>query len=213
VPAGRGALPQRYDPAAVLAALRDHPANPRRGDDAVVAGSVAANGFYGAIVAQEHTGYILAGHTRRRVLAEAGQVTGPVLWVDVDDETAKRILLADNRTAELASWDDEALVELLAAQAATAEGLAGTGFTAEALAALSAELADVPQQVADAPDPAARRKQMLASYEDNAMRQVVLVYPAGEYDGLVLRLEELREAWALPSFAAVVARLIGAAGA
>jgi hypothetical protein len=43
---------QRYDPAADLVALLDHPDNPRRGEDSAVGRSVEANGFYGAIVVQ-----------------------------------------------------------------------------------------------------------------------------------------------------------------
>jgi hypothetical protein len=104
---------QRYEPDADLSALRDHPQNPRRGDDASVADSIDRNGWYGAIIAQQGTGRILAGHTRRRVLNAQGAKTGPVLWVECDDETAQSILLADNRTAELASWDEDSLLDLL----------------------------------------------------------------------------------------------------
>lgn len=104
---------QRYESDADLAQLRDHPRNPRRGDDSAVASSLEGNGWYGAIIAQQGSNLILAGHTRRRVLTAAGRATGPVLWVDCDDETATRILLADNRTAELASWDNAELLELL----------------------------------------------------------------------------------------------------
>ena len=44
--------------------------------------------------------------------------------VDVDDETARRIVLADNRTAELASYDEQALAGLLAEM----DDLEGTGW-------------------------------------------------------------------------------------
>jgi hypothetical protein len=125
---------QRYEPDVDLTQLVDHPRNPRRGDDAAVSGSVNANGFYGAIVAQVGTGYILAGHTRRRVLAASGSSTAPVLWVDCDDDTAVRILLADNRTAELAHWDEADLVGLL--RDLTPDDLIATSFTEFDLGAL-----------------------------------------------------------------------------
>jgi hypothetical protein len=128
---------QRYEPDADLAQLRDHPRNPRRGDDSSVAASLDRNGWYGAIIAQQSTRQILAGHTRRRVLTSTGEQRGPVIWVDCDDETATRILLADNRTAELASWDTEALAALLG----EIPDLMGTGYDAEAFDALVRDLA------------------------------------------------------------------------
>jgi DNA modification methylase len=55
-----------------------------------------------------------------------------VLWVDVDDERARRILVADNRTAELASWDDAELLALLV----SLDDLRGTGFSQAELEAM-----------------------------------------------------------------------------
>ena len=132
---------QRYDPDADLATLRDHPRNPRRGDDDAVAGSLDANGWYGVIVAQTSTRRILAGHTRRRTLQAGGVTHAPVVWVDVDDDRAEAILLADNRTAELAAWDLDGLAAILGDRAATVSGLAGTGFTVDDLLVLSASRA------------------------------------------------------------------------
>jgi len=127
---------QRYEPNADLGVLVDHPDNPRRGDDAAVSSSIDALGFYGAIIAQESTRRILAGHTRRRALAAAGTAHAPVLWLDVDDTTATRILLADNRTAELASWDDEQLAETLRSLADESFDLAALGWQEDELAEL-----------------------------------------------------------------------------
>ena len=130
---------QKFEATAKIADLVDHPRNPRRGDDLAVGASVEANGFYGAIVAQRSTGYILAGHTRRRAPPpRTGQTTGPVLWLDVDDATANRILVADNRTAELAHWDDSALLALLNEMTNSELGLAGLGFTGDDLTSLVA---------------------------------------------------------------------------
>jgi ParB-like chromosome segregation protein Spo0J len=118
---------QRYEAEADLSALVEHPQNPRSGDDEAVAESIEVNGFYGAIVAQESTSRVLVGHTRRRNLMDAGAKTGPVLWIDVDDERALRILLTDNRTAELAAWIPGKLSDVLSAMGAD---VTGTGFSA-----------------------------------------------------------------------------------
>lgn len=129
---------QRYEPDADLAQLRDHPRNPRRGDQQSVASSIDRNGWYGAIIAQQSTRMILAGHTRRRALTERGEERGPVLWVDCDDETALHILVADNRTAELAAWDDVDLLDLL--RDITPEDLLAVAFAAEDVEALQRQL-------------------------------------------------------------------------
>src|SRR5215469_2608684 len=85
---------QSFEPDAQLAELVDHPDNPREGDDDAVAESIEVNGFYGVILAQRSTRRILFGHTRRRNLQAAGATTGPVMWLDVDDDRARRIVLA-----------------------------------------------------------------------------------------------------------------------
>lgn len=64
----------------------------------------------------------------------------PVIWVDVDDETAVRVLLADNRTNDVASYDNAVLAEILA-ELAAGPGLEGTGYDGDDLDALIADLA------------------------------------------------------------------------
>lgn len=90
-----------------------HPENPREGDIGAIVTSIRKNGWFGAIVAQKSTGYVLAGNHRLQAAKICGIKEVPVYWVDCDDERAKAILLADNKTAELASWNDHALLELL----------------------------------------------------------------------------------------------------
>lgn len=113
--------------------LRVHPENPNVGDVEGIAESIAENGFFGTILAQRSTGYVLAGnHTFQAALkAEAAEV--PVTWVDVDDVRAKKILLADNNLARRGRWDESLLDSLLE----TMDGdMEGTGFTDDELEAL-----------------------------------------------------------------------------
>ena len=138
-PPARMAGTQTFDPEAELAELLDHPDNPREGDDDAVADSIDVNGFYGVILAQRSTRRILFGHTRRRNLVAAGATTGPVMWIDVDDERARKILLADNRTAELARWMPGKLADVLSAMGAD---IAGSGFTVADVAVAIAQAAD-----------------------------------------------------------------------
>jgi DNA modification methylase len=100
-----------------------------------------ASGFYGAIVADVESRKILAGHTRKRALLAEGETHAPlVVWVRTDDpDHARRVLLADNRTNRVGYDDPVRLVEMLTAQAETAEGLRGTGWDADDLDAIIAE--------------------------------------------------------------------------
>lgn len=104
--------------------LKEHPQNPNKGDMDAIAESVDANGWYGAITAQRSTGYILAGNHRYRTALQKGATEIPTLWRDVDDETAIRILLADNETARRGEIDEALLEQLLEGL----ETLEGTGY-------------------------------------------------------------------------------------
>lgn len=202
---------QTYEPSADLTALLDHPDNPRKGDDAAVGESIETNGFYGAILVQRSTKRILAGHTRRRTLTAAGQTTGPVIWIDCGDSTARRILLADNRTAELATWDDVALAALLdELGAAGDDALAGTGFDMAELGAITEDLSlPVPTPYLAANSEARNEREHKAErYENTTLRQITLVMQREEYEPLVLGLDKLRVEWDAASFAVVVQRLV-----
>jgi DNA modification methylase len=125
--------------------LRPHPKNPRQGDVGAIHESIEANGFYGAIVAQRGTGYILAGNHRYKAAVQSGAKQVPVIWLDVDEATATRVLLADNRTNDRASYDNAALAEILA-ELAAGPGLEGTGYDGDDLDALIADLGGEPKK-------------------------------------------------------------------
>lgn len=118
----------RLEHAVPIADLVLHPQNPREGDIGAIHGSLEANGFYGVIVVQESTSRVLVGNHRLQAARAAGMDTVPVAYVDVDDEAALRILLADNRTAELATNNEAGLAKLLQDLATTSLGLDGTGY-------------------------------------------------------------------------------------
>lgn len=123
--------------------LRPHPANARQGNVAVIMDSLRTLGQFRPIVVNRgsHTGRpmeILAGHHLVLAATELGWESVDFTTVDVDDETGKRILLADNRTSDLATYDERMLAELLASLA----NLDGTGYTAEDLEALEKLLLD-----------------------------------------------------------------------
>lgn len=57
---------------------------------------------------------MLAGNHTLKAAISLGWAEIDAVLVDVDDERARKILLSSNRTAELGTYDDEALAELLA---------------------------------------------------------------------------------------------------
>lgn len=119
-----------------------HPDNPRQGDVTSIVESINTNGWYGTIVAQRSTGFVLAGNHRLKAAQQIGISEVPVYWVDVDDKAARRILLADNRTAELATYDDEQLVELLTSVLED-DDLVGTGWTEDDIELLASAIEPV----------------------------------------------------------------------
>jgi ParB-like chromosome segregation protein Spo0J len=119
--------------------LRTHPANPRRGDVDKIAESIEAHGFYGALIVQRSTNYIIAGNHRFLAAKKLGFATVPGFVIDVDDDTARRILLVDNRSSDLATYDEAALIALLEELTVSEQQLAGTLFTEADLAKLVAE--------------------------------------------------------------------------
>ena len=129
-------IAQRYEPTFPIDELVEHPDNPRRGDEEAIEASMAAHGFYGAVLVQASTRRIIAGNHRTRVARRRGDTHLPVLLVDVDDDQARRLLLVDNRTNDDAGYDERELARLLEDLAALDDGLAGTGYDAADLAKL-----------------------------------------------------------------------------
>lgn len=129
--------------------LQPFPGNPRNGDIEAIEESVAAHGQFRALVVQKSTNYVIAGNHTLHALLGRGYETGLVHYLDVDDEQAKRILLADNRLNDRASYDDAQLATLLQ----SLEGdFTGTGYDDRALEKVLAQIAKDEQTALD-PDP------------------------------------------------------------
>ena len=96
--------------------LKEYENNPRNNEAAVdaVAKSIEEFGFKVPIViTSEHV--IIAGHTRLKASKKLGLTEVPcIIADDLTDEQIKAFRLADNKTAELASWDFSKLEDELA---------------------------------------------------------------------------------------------------
>lgn len=99
-----------------IAELKEYANNPRNNNEAVeaVAESIRQFGFKVPIVIDSN-GVIIAGHTRRKAAVKLGLATVPcIIADDLTPEQIQAFRLADNKTAELAEWDFEALEKELA---------------------------------------------------------------------------------------------------
>lgn len=176
--------------------------NPRLGDVKIIADSLRAHGQYKPVVVNRgtHTGRaneVLAGnHTVKafRDLLEAEpdndawtRVQGYV--IDVDDDRARRIVLVDNRSAELGGYDNAALADLLG----DLGDLTGTGYTEDDLSDLMAGI----EELVTGPDDGLLRnvdiEDKAERYSDVSTRVVVLQYPISQFIWMQNKLAEFRK--------------------
>ena len=107
--------------------LREHPMNPRVSDMDALADSIEAHGVYRPIAVQASTMIVVAGwHTLQAAIA-AGEGEVDVTLEDITDDEALAAVLADNRTGDLGTYDEAALLFALA-EADEADQLAATGY-------------------------------------------------------------------------------------
>ena len=137
---GPGVVPQEYE-MVPIDAIQPHPRNCNQGDQGAIIESIRHNRFYGACDVQRSTSLILAGKHRWLAAKECGLKMIPVIWQDVDDAEALRIMLSDNRTSRLGTDEPNALAELLQSIQNDTGSLAGTGYDGDALQELLDDLA------------------------------------------------------------------------
>jgi ParB/RepB/Spo0J family partition protein len=129
--------------------LRLHPRNPRRGKVDQIAESIRVNGFTAPLIVQKSSMTVLAGNHRLKAAVKLGMPEVPCIVVDVDDDRALRILLADNKTSDDATNDQAALAVILHDISVTPDKLAGTVFTADELADLLLKFAPADPDAAE----------------------------------------------------------------
>lgn len=134
--------------------LRFFPGNARRGDIDTIAESLGRLGQYKPVVvnkgthAPELADTILAGNHTTMAAQRLGWDEVNVHWVDVDADTAKRIVLVDNASSDKATYDVEELVNL----ATELPDLDATGFTRDEIDKMLEALddnTDIPDDLAE----------------------------------------------------------------
>jgi Aspartyl/Asparaginyl beta-hydroxylase len=133
-------IPQRYEAYVPFSRLTPHPKNPNEGDLELLGELLRTNGFGGAILAQEGTGVIIDGEQRMKTATAAGLPGAPVIWLDVSNEQRDRLLAEWNESTRRGVNDMARLVALLQGLEVTPQGLTGTAFGGDQLAAMVAAL-------------------------------------------------------------------------
>jgi DNA modification methylase len=136
--------------------LKPRKGNPRKGDTAAIRESLEKNGQYRPVVVNRRTAEVLAGNHTLKAARELGWTRLAATYVDATPEQAARIVLADNRTADLAEYDSQLLVDALRELG----DLEGTGYTQADISSLLQELGAEtviegktdPDQVPDVPE-------------------------------------------------------------
>ena len=108
--------------------LHLHPLNTRQGDVGAIIQSLETHGQYRPVVVQKSSMNVIAGNHTLMAASSLGWATVDATLLDVDDDQALRILLVDNRTNDLATYDSPALIDVLEALVRSEYGLSGSGF-------------------------------------------------------------------------------------
>ena len=159
-----------------LADLTPYYKNPRKGNVDAIAESLRVRGQYKPIVVNvgtytERPMEILAGNHTYLAAAALSWDAIDVVTVDLPDEQAAQIVLADNRLADLGDYDDDLLRDVLG----DAGDLTGTGYTDADLEAMFAE-----------PSESSEKSSLAAEF--GAPPMTVLSSRAGEW-------QERKKAW------------------
>jgi ParB-like chromosome segregation protein Spo0J len=113
--------------------IKVHPMNPREGDIGSIIESLNKMGQYRPIVVNKRTRHIVSGNHTYQAAVQLGWEKIAVHWIDVDEIEEIKILIVDNRTSDLATYDPQELNKLL-----TTTNLKGTGFSPEEVAEILA---------------------------------------------------------------------------
>jgi ParB-like chromosome segregation protein Spo0J len=149
-----------------------------------IAESLKAHGQFQPIIVQKGTQFVLIGNHTLKAARKLRWAEIQACYLDVDDVTAKKIVLVANRTSDLGTYDLDALAGLLS----DLDDLTGTGYSDADLVGL---LNDEDPETGDESDDESVAK---------SPKLGVIVYCTSEEDQLELLsvlLEEGREARAL----------------
>jgi len=180
--------------------IKTYPNNPRRGNISLIKESLAEYGQYKPITVNLATNQILVGNHTYQAAVELGWKEIEVTYVNVDDKTAAKIVLIDNRATDLGKYDNEALLELLE----SLNDLEHTGYSDD-------QYDDVLARIEEEKTPTFADNPM-AEYSERftqkATRMLMLDYPNEVYLWAMDKFAQFRQQNQLTSNAEAIIKLV-----
>lgn len=189
--------------------LHVHPDNVRRGDLDTIAHSFETFGQVKPIVARLDGTIVAGNHGFRAATENLGWTHVAAVKIDMTNDQAMQYLLMDNRASDKASYDQEALAQMLSLMS-EAGLLDGTGYSVEDVADMlddlegAMEMAPQPTDAAHAEDPDQTAARYPAAGEHTPMREVVLLYTHERYGAFETQIHALKREWGVESTRDVV---------
>lgn len=164
-----------------LSRLKPWGKNPRLNDGEPVervAASIRRFGFGAPIVARLETSEIIAGHTRWKAAKLLRLERVPVRFLDITEDEAHLLCLADNKLGELAEWDDEAVKQILARS--SIDTAIAAGYTPEELGKIASSILDVKDALDPIETALDRTFSIVIDCESEAQQRELIEYAKGQ---------------------------------
>lgn len=179
-------LPELQGAAVEIDVPKYHPKNARTHDIPKIQSSLARNGQYKKLTVQKSTGYVLAGNGTLEAARGLGWKRIAVEELDVGDQDAIRIVLADNKTGDGSSYEVDKLVELIKELDGDYDG---SGYEEDDVAKLLGEDGGDDPYDSEVEEQYATRWEVVVECRDEAQQQQV--FERLEEEGLTCRVLSL----------------------
>lgn len=197
--------------------LKPYFKNPRKGDVKAIAESLDTLGQYRPITVNRGTytgrpNEVLTGNHTLKAAKSLGWSEIAVAWVDVDEDRANQIVVLDNRTADLGTYDNDVLADLLG----DLPDLDGTGYTDDDVQDLLIGLEDPEEFEPPTPGGASEGGTPTPSetpseenrWELASRKTIILGYPVARFVWVTEKLAQLGKAYGTKSNAEALQRLL-----
>jgi ParB-like chromosome segregation protein Spo0J len=132
-------------------------------------------------------GIVIAGNGTLTAAQELGWTEIDIIRTELEGVEATMFAIADNRTAELAEWEDH-LGDVLKSLANAGEDLGGLGYDQKELDDLLGQNMSEVSSEERGSTPADE----IENYQNSTVRQIVLILDVSEYEEIVAKLEAIK---------------------
>lgn len=189
--------------------LKHYHRNPRKGNVAAIKEALQELGQYRPVTVNRGTltgrpNEILTGNHTVQAAKALKWTEVAVSWVDVDDDTAARIVVADNRTSDLGTYDTDALAGLLG----DLPDLTGTGYDDDDLNDMLIATEPLPEEGGYEGDDDEDFELDDNRWEIASRKTIILGYPLERFVWVTERLAALGKTFGTKSNAETLKRLL-----